>query len=269
MNKRKLPVLISVLLLTAGQAFTQPAEAGKTSTIGIGLGYTLSGYRDSTIVDINRYLNAFVLDINGSVEEGRLLHSYNIVFFRGNNEALVANPVYVYELNPDPYGQFYEYYQAKDTFTRLFLEYALDWRLWGNSAFPGYLGGALRGDIYLTETLVNPIYLNFTGMVSLNLHVSQKWLIDAKNTLVFSLSLPVFGYAIRPHYIGFSAWPLETGIVSVHNYWAGFGNLGYYYKINTLLSLYSDIGFELSLINFPKPRKDAGFRINLGIAFTY
>jgi hypothetical protein len=269
MNKRKLPLLISVLLLTAGQAFTQPSEAEKSSRTGIGFGYTFSGYRESTIIDVNRYLNAFVFAVDGSIEKGRFLHSFSAVFFRGENEALIANPVYIYELYPDMYGQLYEYYQADDTFTRLFLEYALDWMLWGNRTFPGYLGGALRGDIYLTETLVNPIYLNFTGLLSLNLHVSQKWIINAKNELALSLSLPVFGYAIRPHYIGFSAWPLETGIVSFHNYWAGFGNLKYYYKISTLLSLYSDIGFELSRIDFPKPRKDAGLRINLGIAFTY
>ena len=269
MSERKLLLLISVLLLTTGQAFTQPAEVEKISTTGIGFGYTFSGYRESTIVDINRYLNTFVFAVDGSIEKGRFLHSFNVGFFRGENEALIANPVYIYELNPDMYGQFYEYYQAADTFTRFFSEYALDWRLWGNSTFPGYLGGALRGDIYLTETLANPIYLNFTGMVSLNLHISQKWIINAKNALVLSLSFPVFGYAVRPHYIGFSAWPLEAGIASLHNYWAGFGNLKYYFKINTLLSLYSDIGFELSRIEFPKTRKDAGLRINLGIAFTY
>jgi len=266
---RKPLILISVLLFTAGQVFSQPAETEKSSTTGIGFGYTFCGYRESTTVDVNRYLNTFFFTVDGSIEKDRFLHSFKVGFFRGENEALIANPVYVYELYPDIYGQLYEYYQAADTFTRLFSEYALDWKLWGNQTFPGYLGGALRGDLYLIETLVNLAYLNFTGLLSLNLHISQKWIINAKNALALSLSFPVFGYAIRPHYIGFSAWPLETGIVSLHNYWASFGNLKYSYKINTWLSLYSDIGFELSLINFPKPRKDAGLRINLGVAFTY
>ena len=279
MSRRRLQVLISILLLAAGQAFTQPAETEessiqpaeteKFSTTGIGFGYAFNGYRESTIVEVNRYLNTFNFAVNGNIEKGRFLHSINIGFFRGENEALIANPVYIYELYPDTYGQFYEYYQAADTFTRFFSEYALDWRLWGNQTFPGYLGGALRGDIYLTETLANPVYLNFTGLVSLNLHASQKWIINAKNVLVLSLSFPVFGYAVRPHYIGFSAWPLETGIASLHNYWAGFGNLKYFYRINTWLSLYADIGFDISRINFPKPRRDAGLRINLGVAFSY
>ena len=269
MYRKKLLVLISVLLLTAGQAFTQSTETEKSSITGIGFGYSFNGYRESTVVEVNRYLNTFDFAVNGNIEKSLFLHSINIGFFRGENEALIANPVYIYELYPDMYGQLYEYYQAEDTFTRLFLEYALDRRLWGDQAFPGYLGGALRGDIYLTETLINPVYLNFTGVISLHLHATQKWIINAKNLLMFSLGFPVFGYAVRPHYIGFSAWPLETRIVSLHNYWAGFGNLKYYFKINPLLSLYSDIGFELSRINFPKPRRDAGLRINLGIAFTY
>ena len=157
----------------------------------------------------------------------------------------------------------------ENTFTRLFLEYALDYRLWGNKTLPGYLGTAVRGDVYLIETLNNILYLNFTGVFSLNLHASQKWIINSKNHLVFSASFPILGYAIRPSYVGFSSWPLETRFVSLHNYQAIFGDLKYHYNITALFSLNLGLGFELSRINFPRPRNDAAFRLNGGISFTY
>jgi hypothetical protein len=39
--------------------------------------------------------------------------------------------------------------------------------------------------------------------------------------------------------------------------------------MNALLSLYSGLGFELSRINFPRPRIDTIFRLNTGIAFAF
>ena len=271
MKKRTIAILILVylILFNSSQVFTQTPNTEKKSMVRIGLGNSFSGYREETIVDTNRYLNTFIVTINGNIEKGRFLHSYNIGFFRGINKAIFAYPVYQYELQPDNYGQLYKYYQAEDKLSRLFLEYSLDYRLWGNNVFPGYAGLAFRGDIYLIETLINPVYINFTGIGSLDLHVSQKWIINSKNTLAFSLSFPVFGYAIRPHYIGFSAWPFETDIVSLHNYWAGFGNLKYQYAFTERISLYADIGIELSRIDFPRPRKDAGLQLILGIGYTY
>lgn len=268
-NRKKLLFIIIIVIFTCGPVFGQLTGNNKKSKLGIGLGYSFNGYREETIVDINRYLNTFFFTLNYNLEKNRLMHTIGAGFYRGISKAVIASPVYIYEIQPDIYGQLYQYYQAEDTWTRFFLEYAQDWKLWGNSTFPGYFGGAVRADIYLIETLINPVYINFSGIISLDLHISQKWIINAKNSLVLSLSFPFFGYAIRPHYIGFSAWPVENRITSLHNYWAGFGNLKYYFAISRLFSLYSDIGFELSNINFPRPRKDAAFRICLGIAWTF
>jgi len=58
-------------------------------------------------------------------------------------------------------------------------------------------------------------------------------------------------------------------IISLHNYWAIFGDLKYQHKINMLISLYSGLGFEFSRINFPRPMTDAILRINSGIVFTF
>jgi hypothetical protein len=97
--------------------------------------------------------------------------------------------------------------------------------------------------------------------------------------LVFSAGFPVFGYAIRPAYFGWLYGDVEKGaaailgdfgkITSVHNYWAVFGDLKYHHKVNPLISLYSGLGFELSHINFPRPRKDAILRLSSGMAFTF
>jgi len=164
---------------------------------------------------------------------------------------------------------FFEYYRMEDTYTRLYLEYALDYILWGNRVFPGYLGGAFRVDSYIIEKLNNFLYMNITINASLGLHASQKWIINPDNILVFSADFPLFGYALRPHYLGAFAWPMEMGIVSLHNYWAIFGDLKYTHKFTPLISAYSDIGFELSRINFPKPRRDALLRLIVGVAFSF
>jgi hypothetical protein len=107
---------------------------------------------------------------------------------------------------------------------------------------------------------------------SLNVHITQKWIINAENEFAFSTGFPIFGYALRPSYFALNTdmeimGTNEQEIISLHNYWAIFGDLKYRYKINTLLSLYSGIGFELSHIDFPQPRKDSLFRLYAGISF--
>jgi hypothetical protein len=241
----------------------------KTWLLGAALGYTFSGYREETDVPLNRNLNTLSFAVNGNAEEGRFFHSFNIGFFTGTNEAIEAYPLDRTELNSDLYEQYFEYYRMEDTYTRLYLEYALDYKLWGPPKFPGFLGGAFRVDSYIIEKLDNIQYMNLTIIVSLGLHVSQKWIINADNVLVFSAEFPLFGYALRPSYPGSFVWPLETDIVSLHNYWAVFGDLKYIHRITSLLSLYSDIGFELSMVNFPKPRRDAILTLIAGIAFAF
>jgi hypothetical protein len=247
----------------------QTAAALKPYLLGASFGYMFSGYREETDSPLNRALNTFTFALNVNAEKGGFLHSFNIGFFSGKNEALEAYPLDRSELEPAWMDQFFEYYRMEDTYTRIYLEYALDYRLWGTDAFPGSLGGALRLDSYIIEKLNNFQYMNTTVIASLGLHATQKWIINAENVLVFAAGFPLFGYALRPNYIGAFAWPLETDFVSVHNYWAVFGDLKYVHRINSLLSVYSDIGFELSLVNFPKPRRDAILRIAAGIAFAF
>ena len=273
MNKKilteKLFFLMAFFLLNSAEAFTQSPQAEKESSIGIALGYSLNGYREETVLDVNRYLHTLVFSITGNMEKKGFLHSYNFCFFRGDIKGTLSYPVDDYELQPDIFGQLFSYYKAEDTFSRIFSEYAVDYRLWGNKNFPGYIGGAFRIDIYLLETLYNPVYINFTALFSLNLHVSQKWIINAKNSVTASLSIPAFAFAIRPHYLGFSAWPVEAGIASFHNYWAGFGSFKYQHNFNQSLSVYSALDLELSRINFPRLRNDAALRLSLGIAYSY
>jgi len=263
--KKTLPLIVFILFI--GQAAAQGNET--SFLLGTGLGYAFSGYREETDAPLNRFLHTFSFAVNGNAEKGDFLHSLNIGFFRGKNEAVEAYPLDQSELEPDWLDQFFEYYRMEDTYTRLYFEYALDYRLWGTPRFPGSLGGAFRVDSYIIEKLNNFQYLNLTIIGSLGLHASQKWIINAENTLVLSAGLPLFGFALRPQYLGAFAWPLEANIVSVHNYWALFGDLKYIHRINSLLSAYSDIGFELSMVNFPKPRRDAILRIVVGIAFAF
>ena len=267
-----LPLIVLVLFI--GQMAAQEPEAASAQEnapflLGVGLGYTLSGYREETDAPLNRYLNVFSFAVNGSAEKGDFLHSFNVGFFRGKNEAVMAYPLDQSELKPDWMDQFFEYYRMEDTYTRVYLEYALDYRLWGTQEFPGFLGGAFRVDSYIIEKLDNFQYMNLTVIGSLGLHASQKWIINAENVFVFSVDFPLFGYALRPPYLGAFTWPLETNFVGLHNYWAVFGDLKYIHKINSLISIYSDIGFELSMVNFPKPRRDAILRLIAGVAFTF
>jgi len=247
----------------------RPLDEHRPYLLGAGFGYTFSGYREETDTPLNRFLNTFFFAFNGNIEKGKFFHSFNIGFFKGKNEAVEAYPLDRRELESDLLEQFFEYYRMEDICTRLFLEYALDYRLWGNKMFPGFLGGALRLDSYLIEKLDNFQYMNLTVIASLDLHASQKWIINAENVFVFSAAFPLFGYALRPSYLGGFVWPLEKNIVSLHNYWAVFGDLKYIHKITSLLSIYSDIGFEFSLINFPRPRRDAILKLIVGIAFAF
>lgn len=241
----------------------------KPYLVGTAFGYTFSGYREETDTPLNRNMNTFSFAINSNIEKGKFFHSFNFGLFKGKNEAIEAYPLDEEELGSDLHEQFFEYYRMEDTYTRLYFEYALDYRLWGPPRFPGYLGGAIRVDSYIIERLDNIQYLNLTIIASLSVHASQKWIINAENILVFSADFPLFGYAVRPSYIGAIDWPLETGVVSLHNYWAVFGDLKYIRRITSLISLYSDVGFELSMINFPKPRRDAILRLAAGITFTF
>jgi len=248
----------------------QPVKNGNPFFLGAGFGYSFNGYREETDSPLNRSLNTFTFALNGNAERGDFLHSFNIGFFRGKSEAVEAYPLEKNELEPDYTDQYFEYYRMEDTYTRFYLEYALDYRLWGGAtAFPGYLGGTVRADTYFIEKLDNILYLNPTVIISLGLHAGQKWIINANNTLVLSAGFPVLGVALRPPYLGILAWPLEIDFVSLHNYWAVFGDLKYVHRINSLLSVYADTGFELSLVNFPKPRRDAILRIVTGIIFAF
>jgi len=244
---------------------TKTPEAAKDKRpirIGTGLGYSFVGYREETDLPLNRYINALNFNLNGNIEKNNIYYSVNFGFLSGENNAEEI----VIENNND----FFSYYQRESVFLRVYLENALDYRLWGNNVFPGYLGGAIRGDIYYS-VLEQSNYYSLTILLSLNIHATQKWIINEKNKFVFSASLPVCGYGFRPPYFGLLYAPLDMQqkITSFHNYVAIFGDLKYHHQINGLLSFYLDLGFELSLITFPQPRKDASFCANAGISFSF
>ena len=272
--KKILFVLTAFLLFNVIQV---SAETVKPFRVGASLGYSFTGYREETYSDVNRYLNTLTYIIDGNIEKGSFLHSFNIGFFMGNSYIDAPETVLMEDYDPVKGEAFYVANQPQYLAIRGYLEYALDYRLWGNNTFPGYLGGAFRGDTYLQ--FAN--YPSITGLVSLNLHVTQKWIMNSENILLFSASFPVFGYAVRPPYAGADAaiikyaseQPMKTltmgELISLHNYWAIFGDIKYQHKVNSLLSLYSGLGFELSRINFPRPRTDAILRLNSGLAFTF
>ena len=269
-REKKTIFLIGIFLLPGVvQVAAESPETANSARWGISIGYSFTGYREETDLHLNRFLNTFTFIVNGYITRGFFFHTLNIGFFRGENDAIMAYPIDTNWGEPlEPGNQYFTYYQTDHTFTRGYGEYALGRRLWGNREFPGYLGGAFRVDVYLLETLNNYLYTSLTTIASLNLHASQEWIINANNNLVFSASFPIFGYAVRPNYIGFIL-PIETGFISLHNYLAIFGDLQYRYKINAVLSLSTGLGFEFSRISFPRPRRDAIFRMSAGIAFTF
>ena len=253
------------------------AETAKPFRVGASVGYSFTGYSEETYSPVNRYLNTITFILDGNIEKGNFFHSFNIGFLMGDSK-ISAEEVIIRQ-NYDPTtGEAFNYRDDPQYLAiRGYLEYALDYRLWGNDTFPGYLGGAFRGDTYLQ--FAN--YPSITGLVSLNVHASQKWVIDSKNVFTFSLGIPFFGYAVRPPYAGADAALIKYAaeqpmkiitmgeVISFHNYYAIFGDLKFQHAFTTLLSLYSGLGFELSRINFPRPRTDAILRLNSGIAFTF
>jgi len=259
-------VFIFFVLANTGLASAQSAEDAKAAKtekpirIGTGIGYSFLGYREETDLPVNRDMNTFNFNINGSIEKNNFFYSLNFGFLKGE-----IDPVEVKSTEG-----FFTYNYRTSSFLRIFFENALDYRLWGNSVFPGYLGGAIRGDFFYS-VLKQSHYYSLTLLFSLNLHASQKWIINDKNELIFSVGIPFLGYALRPPYYGMLYAPLdlEERMTSFHNYRAVFGGLKYYYTTSELLSLYFGLGFEFSHITFPQPRKDALFSINAGIMFSF
>jgi hypothetical protein len=183
--------LFTVLLLfvTVGTMAAQSPAEERFYRIGAGLGCSFTGYRDEVDSPFNRYLNAltFLLDFNS--ERYNFFHTLNISFFMGNAKMASPHKGYVQR----------QYVYAKGS-----IEYALDHRLWGNETFPGYLGGSFRTVVYYSgvntgESLSPPVG---AGLFSLDLHFTQKWIINEKNKLVLSAGYPILGYGVRPPYAG-------------------------------------------------------------------
>jgi len=266
MTGKKSPLFILFLFFCIGQVIadqvqsTEQEEEKNKGRIGASLGYSFIGYRDETDIPVNRYLNGFSFLVNGDTNKDNYIYSYNLAVFNGS-----ANVIEI-QTSDD----YYRVYQRGAGFVRVNLENSISYRMWGTDTFPGYFGGALRGDIYFVH-LIQTYYYNFTVMVSLNAHVTQKWIISDNSELVFSVSLPFLGYAVRPPYYGlfYSSFDIENGITSFHNYQAVFADSKYYFKINTRFSVCSGFGFDFSHINFPQARNDIMFRMNAGIMYVY
>ena len=269
--------VIILLLLFCRAAFLTAQTTEKPYRTGASLGYAFSGYREETYSSVNRYLNTLTYLIDANIEKSKLLHSFNLGFFMGDSKTNSEEVVLRQDYDPQTGEAYYIAGLPRYLAIRGYLEYALDCRLWGNSAFPGFFGGAFRADTYLQ--FAN--YPSISGLVSLDFHATQKWIINSDNSLALSLSFPIFGYAVRPPYAGADAAIIKYAsespmkiltmrkVISLHNYWALFGDLKYQHKVTALVSLYSGLGIELSRINFPRPRKDAMLRLNSGVTFTY
>jgi len=232
----------------------------KPFSVGASLGYSFIGYRDETDLPLNRYLNTLYVNLEGKIDKENFIYTSAFCFYTGKNDSIEISS------NED----FFVYYQKKSDFIRINLDKALDFRLWGSSEFPGYLGPEFRGTLYFTH-LPQTIYYGITVLASLNAHVTQKWIIDEKTELIFTAAIPVFGYAVRPPYYGllYSPLDMENKITSLHNYQAIFCGFRYNYKINNIFYLSTGCGFELSHISFPQSRKDALIRVNAGFAFYF
>ena len=276
--------LLLILVFNIGMIAAQTQTDEQTPVkerpyrIGAALGYSFSGYREETYSQINKYLNTLTYTIDGNIEKKKLLHSLNMEFFMGNAESKTPmEPVLMRDFDQVSGEAYYMASFPQYMYIRAYLEYALDCRLWGTASFPGYLGGAFRTDTYLQFAY----YPSITALMSLDIHASQKWIINRENELILCLGFPLFGFAVRPPYAGADQAIIKYAseepfkiitlgkIVSLHNYWALFGNLKYQHRINPLLSLYSGIGFELSRINYPRPRIDSILTLNSGLAFTF
>jgi len=275
---RKTSILLALLFCVICKLSAQSPQVEKPYRIGASLGYSFTGYKEETYSTVNRYLNTLTFILDGNIEKGKFLHSFNLGFFMGDSETKNETEAVLFRnFDPQKGEAYYRAYLPQYKFIRPYLEYALDYRLWGNDTFPGYFGGAFRADAYM-QFANHP---SITAILSLAAHASQKWLINSENSLTLSVGLPLFGYAVRPAFAGadgamikyIEESPLKVvtlgEVVSLHNYWALFGDLKYQHKVNTLLSLYSGLGFEVSRINFPRPRIDSILRLNAGIAFTF
>jgi len=259
-----LPILLLLLLNTVSAA----AQDTAPFRIAAGLGCSFTGYRDEIESPINRYMNVLTYIIDGNIEHGSFLHSFNTIFFMGNPK--MKSPY-------DGYARS-EYYSYRGS-----TDYALDYRLWGNKTFPGFLGGNFRAFFTISGENDKESPTPPTGFfsVSLDVHVTQKWLINEKNSLVFSAAYPLLGYAIRPAYATLDEYWMKYiyedriklltlgQFTSFHNYWAFYGDLKYFYKFSPLFSLYSGLGFEISRVNFSRPRIDAIFRLYAGFSFSF
>jgi len=262
-------LLIVLLLFSIGRTAAQSDEKARLFRIGAGLGYSFTEYREDTDLPINRNVHSVSFAIDSAIETGNFFHLINAGFFTGKSDGIATYPYsFVWDIPSDPDERHFAFYSKEDIFTRVYAQYALGYQVWGNKAFPGYVGGALRGDFYIIDTLNNPLYRKITGIFSLGVHAAQKWIVNANNAFVLTVEVPFFGYALRPSYIG-TSYPIETGITSFHNHWAVFSELKYHYNINALISLNAGFDFEFSRIEFPHPGKDMIFNINLGIAFTF
>jgi len=278
--KKPYLAFIFFILVNIGQTFAQSAEAPEAAEtpeatktpeaakaekpirIGAGLGYSFLGYREETDLPLNKYLDTLNFNLNGNIEKNDFYYSLNFGFLIGETDPL--------EIKSDNEDDYFTYYQREAVFFRLYFEHALDYKLWGKNVFPGYLGGAIRGDLYYSS-LPESYYYNLTMLCSLNIHATQKWIISEGKEIFFSASIPFFGYAFRPPYYGLLYMPLdsEKRVISFHNYRALFGDLKYHHNLNEWFSFYLGFGFELSHITFPQPRKDASFCMNAGITFTF
>ena len=241
-------------------------EKERLNRIGISIGGSFGGYREETDSSINRYYNHLSYFLDADFERKNFLHNINLGFFMGENT--VAR-------------KFEEKYSPLRYYSiRANIEYALDYRLWGNETFPGYFGGSFRTDAYvMTETME---IAKITALFSLGAHVTQKYIINSRHSLVLTAGMPLLGYAVRPPYPGVDEIlekhtsegnPIKIfglgKFSSIHNYWALFADLKYHFKLIDLLSLNVGLGFDLSRVNFPQPRIDAVFRLSGGISFTF
>ena len=127
-------VIVFLVVAIAQAAAQSPLADEGFSRIGAGLGFSITAFREETDLPLNRYCNALTFIIDADIERGKFLHSFTVGFFSGKAAVILSEPSDVY----------YDYFQKEYAFSRLYAEYANGFRLWGNQAFPGYLGGALR-----------------------------------------------------------------------------------------------------------------------------
>jgi hypothetical protein len=233
--------------------------------LAIGVGGIFGGLREETDSTINHYFTLLTFHIDGNVEQGNFLHTFSI----GGNFGYTTLP----------YEDKYPNREFEFMTIRANMEYALDYRLWGDDTFPGFLGGAFRTDFHILVPFEIP---KITAIASLGVHATQKWIIDPKHSLSLSVTVPLFSYAVRPPYVGvdelFELYTSQGEVpmiftlgkfASLHNYWALFGDLKYHFRLIDLISLNAGFGFELSRINIPAPLIIASTRLYAGVAFTF